>query len=270
YVVRMDAHTRYPEDYIAVGVARLAQGDVDHVSGPQLAAGYDAGSRRVAIALRSRLGVGGADFRRSAGEREVDSGFLGVWARERLVRLGGWDEAWVINQDAELAARLRADGGRLVCVPAMAAQYLPRNSLRALARQYFRYGRYRARTTLRHPTSLRKGHALPPGVVLASVGAVVLPRPLRRIARGGLTAYALALTAEGARLAATQDDATAADAVRLPAVFATMHLAWGAGVLAGLAQFSPTVRPGSGFGDRSAAGASSSSAAISRPARSAV
>ncbi|MGZ4201766.1 MAG: glycosyltransferase family 2 protein, partial [Thermoleophilaceae bacterium] len=68
-----------PDDYIATGVARLARGDVAHASGPQLAEGYDRGSRRVAVALRSRLGVGAAQFRLATTEQEVDSGFLGVW-----------------------------------------------------------------------------------------------------------------------------------------------------------------------------------------------
>src|SRR2546423_3446489 len=35
YVVRMDAHTFYPEDYIARGVERLRRGDVVWVAGPQ-------------------------------------------------------------------------------------------------------------------------------------------------------------------------------------------------------------------------------------------
>jgi glycosyltransferase involved in cell wall biosynthesis len=259
YVVRMDAHSLYPDDYIARGVARLRRGGVDHVSGPQLPVGYDEGSRRIAVALRSALGGGGAGYRRATEEREVDTGFLGVWERRRVLDLGGWDEGAVINQDAELAARLRAAGGRLVCVPEMSAEYLPRNSLRGLARQYFRYGRYRARTALRHPQSMRRGHLLPPGVATATLAAVAAPRPLRRAARAGLAAYAVALAVESARLAATDDDARPADALALPAVFATMHLAWGGGVLVGIAQFA------GGDGD-----APRNSETISRPARAAV
>ena len=64
-------------------------------------------------------------------EFEVDTGFTGVWARETLRRHGGWDEGWPVDQDFELAARIRAEGGRIVCVPEMAADYIPRNSLRA-------------------------------------------------------------------------------------------------------------------------------------------
>ena len=227
-IARMDAHTRYPDDYLALGVARLERGDVDWVSGPQVAEGDGTWSRRVALALSSRLGTGGADFRHGAAEEfEVDSGFTGMWRRETLERHGGWDEEWLNDQDFELAARIRKAGGRIVCVPAMAAGYIPRDSLRALAEQYHRYGFYRVKTSLRHPESLRRSHVLPPGVVAALAAAVAAPRPLRRVARVGVGAYGAALLAVAAR------ERRSADALWLPVVLATMHLSWGLGFLRG-------------------------------------
>lgn len=231
-IARMDAHTRYPSHYLAVGVERLARGDVDWVSGPQLAEGDGRWSRRVALALSSRLGTGGADFRHGGdAEFEVDSGFTGLWRRETLERHGGWDEQWLNDQDFELAARIRKTGGRIVCVPALAAGYIPRDSLRALAEQYHRYGFYRVKTSLRHPESLRRSHVLAPGLVLAAGAALVAPRPLRRAARAGLAAYAAVVLAASAR----ELPAAPADAAVLPLVFVTMHLSWGTGFLRGCA-----------------------------------
>jgi succinoglycan biosynthesis protein ExoA len=116
YVARMDAHTLYPGDYLARGVERLRHGDVQHVSGPQLPRGEGKWSRRVAMALMTPLGRGGARFRKeSDGEIEVDSGFTGLWPREVLDEHGGWAEAWHNDQDSELAARIREAGGRIVC-----------------------------------------------------------------------------------------------------------------------------------------------------------
>ena len=228
-IARMDAHTRYPAAYLAVGVERLGRGDVDWVSGPQLAEGEGRWSRRVALALSSRLGTGGADFRHGGdAEFEVDSGFTGLWLRETLERHGGWDEEWLNDQDFELAARIRKAGGRIVCVPALAAGYIPRDSLRRLAEQYHRYGFYRVKTSLRHPESLRRSHVLAPGLVLTAVAAVAAPRPLRRAARAGLAAYAAAVLANSAL---ELRSAPPADVAALPLVFATMHLAWGAGFL---------------------------------------
>lgn len=114
YVARMDAHTYYPPDYIARAVERFEAGGVECVSGPQVAYGEGRWSRRIAIALGTRLGIGGASFRNPTEEIEVDTAFTGVWRRTRLVELGGWDEGWPINEDAELAARIREAGGRYV------------------------------------------------------------------------------------------------------------------------------------------------------------
>jgi succinoglycan biosynthesis protein ExoA len=238
YVARMDAHSHYPPDYLGNGVRRLARGDVEHVSGPQIARGDGGWSRRVALALSTRLGVGGAGFRslgEGAEEIEVDSGFTGVWRRETLERHGGWDEGWPQNQDAELAARIRADGGRLVCLPAMAADYVPRDSLMALARQYWRYGIYRAKTSRRHPNALRRSHVLAPGLTLTALTAP-LPGPIGRVARVALLGYAIVVAVVSLRAAR---QARPADAAALPLVFATMHLAWGLGFLWGVARFGP-------------------------------
>ena len=231
-IARMDAHTRYPPDYIALGVARLEEGGADWVSGPQVAEGSGRWSRRVALALSTRLGTGGAAFRRSADrEFEVDSGFTGLWWRSTLERHGGWDEEWLNDQDFELAARMRKAGERVVCVPTMAAGYIPRDSLRALAEQYHRYGFYRVKTSLRHPESLRRSHVLAPGLVVTAALALAGPRPLRRPARAGVVTYGVVVTVASAQAAR----AAGSDAVALPAVFGTMHMAWGIGFLRGCA-----------------------------------
>lgn len=234
-VARMDAHTVYPSDYLEQGVARLQRGDVEWVTGAALAHGEGIWSRRVALALGTWMGIGSAGFRRAAAEEiDTDTGFTGVLRRETLGAVGGWDEESLVNEDAELAARVRAAGGRIVCIPQMAARYVPRDGLKALAQQYFRYGRFRARTSILHPQSMRPTHVLAPGVVLTAAAAAVAPTPLARPARAGLVLYALALvgaSVQAARKGASRDVAT------LPLVFATMHVSWGTGFLAGLGRF---------------------------------
>src|ERR687885_1316267 len=86
YVVRMDAHTFYPEDYIQRGVDRLRRGDVVWVAGPQVPHGTGKWSRRVALALGSWFGTGGSARWGDDGdgaappERELDTGvFAGLW-----------------------------------------------------------------------------------------------------------------------------------------------------------------------------------------------
>jgi glycosyltransferase involved in cell wall biosynthesis len=255
FIARMDAHTLYPESYLQRGVDRLRAGGAAHVSGPQIAQGEGAWSRRVALALRSRLGTGGADFRHSAGEEiEVDSGFTGVWPRRVLEDQGGWDEDWHNDQDSELAARIRAGGGRIVCLPDMGARYIPRDSLGSLARQYWRYGLYRAKTAGAHPESMRPSHVLAPGVALAVVCAALPLGPLRRLPLTGVMLWAVALAAAALAEGRRTDPETprTVDVAALPAIFGTMHLAWGFGFLAGCLRFGPPLRALASVARRSA------------------
>ncbi len=245
YVARVDAHTGYPPHYLSRGIERLRRGDVAWVSGPQLPVGRDTWSRRVTLALGSPLATGGSNrwdsdvAQHGGAEVELATGvFTGLWRRETLDRLGGWDVGWPINQDSELAARVLHEGGRIVCLPELAAEYAPRNSLRKLARQYWRYGMYRAKTSLRHPETFRPVLLAMPGLASAVLCSVIAPRPLRRLARGGVAVYALAVVAGSARA----PDAAPRDAAALPLVFATMHLTWGAGFLVGLVRFAPPSR----------------------------
>src|SRR3954463_4661516 len=184
YVVRMDAHTFYPQRYIAAGVERLERGDVDWVAGPAIPRGTGRWSKRVALALNSGLTtVGSRKWRASpngsgsAGEVELDTGvFAGVWRRSTLDRYGGWDTGWPINQDSELAARVLADGGRIVLLPEMGAEYVPRDNLKGLARQYWRDGIYRGKRSRYHANSLRRSQLVAPGLALAVLAGPRGPR----------------------------------------------------------------------------------------------
>jgi succinoglycan biosynthesis protein ExoA len=243
YLARMDAHAFFPPRYLATGVGRLRVGDgVEQVTGPMLPRGTGRWSRRVTLALGTRLGMGGSSkWEAAVGndaepiEIELDTGvFAGVWRRETIDRLGGWDDGFPVNQDSELAARILADGGRIVCLSSMGSAYLPRDDLRALWRQYWRYGYYRAKTGSRHPSSLRTSHLLPPVLVLTAIAAAAAPQPLRAPARIGVGLYAGAIGIESARDARR---VTARVAAGMPAVFVTLHASWGLGFLLGLARF---------------------------------
>jgi succinoglycan biosynthesis protein ExoA len=160
-----------------------------------------------------------------------------MWRRDVLLAQGGWDEEWLNDQDLELAARLRKDGGRIVCLPEMAASYIPRDDLAALARQYGRYGFYRVKTSRRHPESLRRSQLLPPALALTLLAAgAPRPRSVARVARAGVAVYALALLAASASAAREEDPR---DAATLPLVFGVMHLAYGTGFLRAAVELGP-------------------------------
>ncbi len=241
YVARMDAHAFYPENYLQTGIDRLRAGGVDWVSGPQVVEGEGRVQRAFALALESWLGRGGsrrwAAGRASArgpSEWELDSGvFTGVWRREKVLEMGGWDERWRRNQDSEMAARFLEDGSRLVCLAEMAAGYTPRASLRGVARQYEGYGFYRVATALRHPDSLRRSALLMPLLVCCGAAAVIAPRPLRSAARTGVASYLVTIGSVGTSAIGKGPPGVAAT---VPLVLAAMHLGMGLGFLRGVAR----------------------------------
>jgi cellulose synthase/poly-beta-1,6-N-acetylglucosamine synthase-like glycosyltransferase len=231
FVARMDAHTAYPAGYLRLGVERLRRGDVDWVTGPQVPVGRGRWSRLVATALSGGLGRGSSDKWQAEGASGpaewnlTTSVFTGVWRRSTVDALGGWDPEWPVNQDSEMAARLLAQGGRIVCLSAMGAEYAPRDSLRRLGRQYWRYGTYRARTFARHPSScgpVRLAASLLPLMLLSAV----LPGPAGTPGRVLAGLYALAIGVQVARMRPARRDV-----LPLAAVLVTMHLTWGAGFL---------------------------------------
>lgn len=241
YVARMDAHSWYPPDYLARGIARLERGGVAWVTGPAVARGEGGWSRRVALALGSSLGQGGSrkwqagDAAGAQDEIELDTGvFAGVWRRSTLERLRGWDERFIVNEDAEMAARLLEEDERIVCLPQMAAHYAPRSTLAGLWRQYWRFGFFRVRTAHLHPLAVRRQHLASAGIA-AAVGASPLPGPVGRLARLGAGAYVLALVGLTARARPERPG----DALGVPIVLATMHVAWGAGFLAACLRYGP-------------------------------
>jgi GT2 family glycosyltransferase len=242
WVARMDAHTEYPEEYLLRGVERLQRGGTRWVSGLALPAGRGSVSRAVALALRSPLGRGAS--RKWVAEHgpdeeyELDSGvFAGVWERQTLLDYGGWDENWARNQDSEMAGRFLEQGERLILVPAMAAHYVPRDSLASLARQYFQYGEFRTKTAQRHPQTMRRSHLLAPAVVVTAAAAIAGPRRLRAGARLGAGVYVAALTWAGSR--ARREAQGPGDAALVAPALAAMHFGHGLGAFVGAARHGP-------------------------------
>jgi succinoglycan biosynthesis protein ExoA len=231
-VVRFDAHAQMPPGYLAACVRTLdrQRGAPVCVGGWRRVEGRGAWSRATATALASRFGVGNPRIWRPPrpGDEpvEVDTVALGAWLADTLRRVGGWDERYVRNQDFELNERLRRSGGRVVFDPQIWSIYRPRESLAAIARQYWDYGRFKALLLAERPGSLRPRQLAPLGL-LATLAAAAAPGPARRPARATVALYGLTVGAVAAQSHAGW---------RTAAVLTTIHLAWGAGLVAGFAR----------------------------------
>lgn len=228
-VVRLDAHARLDPGYIATAIDVLRDTGAANVGGTQRPVADAGFARAVAAAMASPAGAGGAAYRTGSSPADVETVYLGVFRREALEQVGGFDEGLVRNQDYELNHRLREAGGRVHFHPGLAVDYRPRGSVRALARQYHDYGTWKRVVLRRHPSSLKLRQLVAPVLVLALAGAAVLavvwsPLPLLVL----VVAYLFGLLLAGLHAA---PDVTLA--VPTAVALATMHLAWGTGFLVG-------------------------------------
>jgi glycosyltransferase involved in cell wall biosynthesis len=144
---RVDARSVIPPDYVRLCVETLAaRPDVVVTGGAQIAVPPSDTTlgRGIARALNNRLTMGGASYRSGARSGPTDTVYLGAFRKGELRAAGGWNEAMLSNQDFELNRRLGRDG--LVWFDSrLEVGYVPRGSLRALGRQYHRFGRWKVR-----------------------------------------------------------------------------------------------------------------------------
>lgn len=233
-LIRMDAHTEYDSGYISACVDTLRRTGADNVGGPARTRAASWLGQAIAAAYHSRFSTGGARFHDPQFEGYVDTVTYGCWRRETLLRLGGFDESLVRNQDDELNYRLTLAGGRIYQSPAIVSWYRPRASIRRLFQQYFQYGFWKVAVIRKHHLPASWRHLVPCAFVLAIL-LLALLAPV-----SGICAASLALLL-GAYLMATilfSWEAAARTAFRLlpvlPLIFATYHVSYGLGFLAGL------------------------------------
>ena len=227
-VVRVDGHAVLPAGYIRRAVELLEETGAVNVGGVMGAAGTNSFERTVAAAMSSPFGVGGGRFHYGGEPGPADTVYLGSFRREALEAVGGYDESFTRAQDWELNHRLRGRGGLVWFAPELRVTYRPRPTLRALARQYRDYGRWRRVVMRRHNDSVRWHYLVPPVTVLGllvGLALVVLGWPVGWLAPVAYGAANLTASVYVGRKLALRD------ALRLPLVFAAMHLSWGVGFL---------------------------------------
>ncbi len=161
-IIRMDVHADYAPDFVEKCVATLERTGADNVGGAARPKAKTFFQRCVAAALSSPLGIGGSKYRQADAEGFVESVWPGAFDRRDFERVGLFDPKAVTNEDAELNQRILESGGRVYMSRDIVSHYYPRESIQALAKQYFKYGKGRARTLLLSTRSSRpSGPALP-------------------------------------------------------------------------------------------------------------
>lgn len=221
-VVRCDAHSVLPQGYVSRAVEILLRTGAANVGGMQVPVGETTWQRAIAAAMSSPFGAGDARYRIGGEEGPVDTVYLGVFRRASLEAVGGFDETFARNQDYELNHRLRAAGEIVWFDPDLRVEYRPRDSVRALARQYLDYGRAKRLFWRTHPRSLRLRQVAPPLLVM-TLGASLLVSLWLPVVLLIPLAYVVALLGAGV--------VSRSGTLRTATALGVMHLSWGWGFL---------------------------------------
>ncbi|WP_411134863.1 glycosyltransferase family 2 protein [Streptomyces sp. C10] len=227
-VVRVDGHGMLSQNYIATAVRLLEETGAANVGGIMHAEGENAWEDAVAAAMTSKIGVGNAAFHTGGQAGPAETVYLGVFRREALEQQGGYNEEFIRAQDWELNFRIREAGGQVWFSPELKVQYRPRPSIKALAKQYKDYGKWRHVVARYHAGSINLRYLAPPTAVCAIaaglvVGAAVTPWGLV-VPAGYLAAITAGSVPAGKGLSLKAR-------LQIPVALATMHMAWGTGFL---------------------------------------
>ncbi len=242
-IVRVDGHAFLAPDYLRRCVSALETGEADMVGGVFRPIGDETPTAQaIAAVIAHPLGGGPARFRHARRPMWVDTVYLGAWRKETLLRLGGFNPRLAANEDYDLCYRLRRQGGRILCDPTIRSYTMVRRTFGQLARQYLRYGYWKAHMLKQHPRSLRLRQVPAPLLVLSFWALWLLGwhLPWASWAAGALLlAYATATATLSAELALRVGWRLW---WRLWLAFWIIHWAWGMGFWQGLLSPGPKAK----------------------------
>ena len=231
-IVRVDAHSQLSPDYTKLAIQILNETKAANVGGVMKAVGETPLQQAIAWAYGSRFGLGGGAYHVGGLAGPSDSVYLGVFRKDILEKLGGFNEKMIRGQDWELNLRIRNSGELVYFDPRLEVTYYPRASLGKLAKQFFDTGAWRAELTRSHIAKANLRYFAPPAAVLS----ISLGLGLYLLGFGGflglipLSAYTLGLLVA----AITAKQLSLSAKLNILIALPTMHFCWGVGFISGL------------------------------------
>ncbi len=161
YVFFLLAHVVYAPDYIGTAVKLMKKGIADGVGAPVRTSTEGLFMQAVYTATDCLLGNGGSKHYRLNYEGYASTISLGVYKRDFIRSIGGYDEEFIRVQDMELNYRIVEGGGRLYISPDLKWRYYPRTTFRTLWRRYFANGYWKYKVYKKHVKTAYWIHAVP-------------------------------------------------------------------------------------------------------------
>lgn len=240
-VIRVDAHSELNPEYTKDGIAALRASGAANVGGIMRAEGTTPVQCAIARGYNSPFGLGGGAYHGDGTPGPAESAYLGIFRREALDAIGGYDPVIRRGEDWELNLRLRRAGHLIWFEPALHVIYRPRARLRDMARQFFATGTWRAVLVRRYGRANPWRFFAPGTLVLALSCSLALAITQLVGALPWASAWSLLhlvplLYAAGITFAVFRmpEQRGPADRVLSAAALVLMHLSWGTGFLRGI------------------------------------
>lgn len=161
YIVRLDGHSEYAEDYISKCIEYLSKTGADNVGGIAVAKSSGYFGNAIACVLSSVFGVGNSSFRTSSTEGYVETVPFGAFKKEVFEKYGLYDVRLTRNQDIELNRRIIKNGGKIFMTPEIRVNYLNRDRLSGFMKQGYSNGLWNIITWFLCPGALSVRHFVP-------------------------------------------------------------------------------------------------------------
>ena len=233
-VLRVDAHTSFPEDFIALNVRDLNRGE--NICGGKvisIPAEKTPWSIMLNEAENSMFGGSFAAFRHADSERYVSTAAFAMYRKSVFDEVGPYNEELARTEDNEMHYRMKKAGYRFFYDPQIVSYRETRATLPKLLKQKYLNGYWIGRTLGVEPRCFSAYHFVPFAFV-----AVILVTAI--MACCGMTWAAVLLwgaylLANLAMTAAAFPKVKSACGLLLPVVFLLLHLSYGAGTAVGIA-----------------------------------
>lgn len=152
-IIRIDAHSIYPKDYIEKLVYWLDKLNADNVGGVWdiKPANETLEAQAIALTTSHPFGIGNAQYRISNKTEpyEVDTVPFGCYKKEIFDKIGLYDVDLTRNQDDELNARLIQNGGKIYLIPNLKIKYFARDKFSKMFKMFYQYGYFKPLVNLK-------------------------------------------------------------------------------------------------------------------------
>ena len=174
YVIRMDAHAEYADDYVEKCVYYLEHTDADNVGGTAETRGISFAGQANAELLSSKFGVGNSNFRTGGKSGYVDTVPFGAFRRTVFSKIGYFDPELPRSEDNDYNSRIRAAGGKVYLASDIHFTYYCRDTAGGLLDQGIKNGNALFLTLRKNPRAMSLRHYIPFLFVLSHIVMPVL------------------------------------------------------------------------------------------------